>query len=285
MSKEKTNDDLFCWEQVLRTHRVFRISQVFATRQTAEKLLPLYALFSAIEQICSTISDEEVARSKINWWRMEILQKLPGESLHPIVKQLTRTGAMNDLPVGSIATLLDSAESRLDSQAPADLTDLKQRCVETQQPQFELELAVCGSKSDFIGDESFNLARSGLLQLIRESEGRKEQGAYWWVPLNLLARHNVGRADLSGGSNSGEVTALMADIVTAREFWGHESAGSFTGKSEESQNMRHFFAINALYKRQLRRLDGLIPERFPAVLNKTGLGDLFRAWKSARALH
>ena len=73
----KGNDRHFCWEQVGKSNRVFRISQVFAPRHCAEKLLPLYALFSAVEQICSSISDEDVARSKLNWWRIECLQKIP----------------------------------------------------------------------------------------------------------------------------------------------------------------------------------------------------------------
>ena len=101
----KDNDRQFCWEQVVKTNRVFRISQVFAPRHCAEKLLPLYALFSAIEQICSSASDEDVARSKLNWWRQECLQTEAAKSRHPVMKELSRTGALNDLRRDSLLHL------------------------------------------------------------------------------------------------------------------------------------------------------------------------------------
>jgi hypothetical protein len=46
-----SNDRLFCWEQVTRTNQAFRVSQVFAAREDAAKLLPLYAVFAIVEQI------------------------------------------------------------------------------------------------------------------------------------------------------------------------------------------------------------------------------------------
>ena len=120
-STEKDNDRMFCWEQVLKTNRIFRVSQIFAPRHCAAKLLPLYALFSAVEQICSTISDEDLASSKLNWWRIECLQKESVESQHPILRELNRTDASNDLRPESIARLLDGAESRLYASPPSDL--------------------------------------------------------------------------------------------------------------------------------------------------------------------
>ena len=118
------NDRRFCWEQVGKSNRLFRISQIFAPRHCAEKLLPLYALFSAVEQICSSISDEDVARSKLNWWRNECLQNKPTQSRHPVMKELSRTGVLNDLRRESVVALLDGAESRLYASAPPDLEAL-----------------------------------------------------------------------------------------------------------------------------------------------------------------
>jgi len=190
------NDRQFCWEQVGKSNRVFRISQVFASRHCAEKLLPLYALFSAVEQICSSISDEDVARAKLNWWRIECLQKIPNESGHPVMKELNRSGAMSDLRWESIASLLDGVESRLYASAPPDVEALKGMCIELHRPQLELELGISGLKRSTLEFEPGLLARNGMLQLIRESVYRKEQGGFWWIPLNLLARHGVSREDI-----------------------------------------------------------------------------------------
>jgi phytoene/squalene synthetase len=62
---------LFFWEQVNKTNPAFRITQVFVSRDIAEKLLPLYALFSIVEQISGHSSEEELVHSKLAWWKLE----------------------------------------------------------------------------------------------------------------------------------------------------------------------------------------------------------------------
>jgi phytoene synthase len=280
----KGNDRQFCWEQVGKSNRLFRISQVFAPRGCAEKLLPLYALFSVVEQICSSISDEDVARSKLNWWRNECLQNTPTQSRHPVMKELSRTGALNDLRQESVAGLLDGAESRLYTSAPPELEALKEICTELHRPQLELELGMSGLQETAPEPEPGLLARNGILQLIRESVYRKEQGCFWWVPLNLLARHGVSREDIVADPQSPAVGNLLAEVFAAAESWGRESndlSGSGTGDFSPA---RHLFAINGLYSRKLKRLKGITPDLFAAEMGRLGPADLFKAWKCARRL-
>jgi len=279
------NDRRFCWEQVGKSNRVFRISQVFASRHCAEKLLPLYALFSAVEQICSSISDEDVARAKLNWWRIECLQKIPGESGHPVMKELSRSGALSDLRWESVASLLDGVESRLYANAPPDMEALRVMCVELHRPQLDLELGISGLKGSKLELEPGLLARNGLLQLIREGVYRKEQGGFWWIPLNLLARHGVSREDIATDPRSPAVTRLLAEVFAAAESWGGESNEVARSRTVDFSPARHLFAINGLYLRKLKRLKGITPDLFAGELSRLGPADLFKAWKCARRLN
>jgi len=283
-SADSKNDRVFCWEQVARINRAFRISQVFASRQCAERLLPVYALFSAVEQICSTISDEDIARSKLNWWRSECLQNRPAGSRHPLVKELHKTGALEVLRWDSFAQLLAGAESRLDARAPPDVDALKDLCIELQRPQLDLEIAVCefkGSASEF---EPGLLARSGLLQLIRESSRRNGQGGFWWIPLKLLARHGVSREDIAGDPRSRAVADLLAEVFSASNSWGGRTVGRPTGSAVDFSPARHWYTINGLYGKKLKRLQVLTPDLFAAELGRLGPADLLEAWKCARRL-
>jgi len=276
------NDRLFCWEQVIRTNRVFRISQVFAPRHCAEKLLPVYALFSMVEQICSGISDEDVARSKLNWWRIECLHNEPAESRHPVMKELHRTGALKELSRENLAQLLDGAESRLIANPPGDMEELKEICFELQQPQLELEVGVSALQDSTQEFEPGLLARNGMLQLIRESVHRKEQGGFWWIPLNSLARHGASREQLTADPRSPAVSGLLAEVIATGESWGRESDERSGGRKVDFSTDRHLLAINGLYSRKLKRLAGITPDRFEDELGRLGPADLFEAWKSAR---
>jgi phytoene synthase len=280
----KDNGRMFCWEQIAKTNRVFRISQVFASRHCVDRLLPVYALFSVVEHLCSGISDEDVARSKLNWWRTEYLQNEPGESHHPVMKELHRTGAMNDLRRENVAQLLDGAESRLYASAPSDMEALKRLCVELQRPQLELEIDASGLHGLELEFEPGLLARNGLLQLIRESVHRKEQGGFWWVPLNSLARHGVSREEISGDPESRAVAELMVEVLAAGESWGRESISQSRRGAVDFSPVRHIFAINGLYSRKLKRLGGLTPNLMARELGRLGPADIFEAWKCARQL-
>jgi phytoene synthase len=284
MTAEKNNDRMFCWEQVVKTNQAFRISRVFAPRHCADKLLPVYAFFSVVEQICTNISDEEIARSKLNWWRIECLHKEPGESQHPVLKELNRTGAGNDLRREGIAQLLDGAESRLDASAPSEMESLQGMCIALQQPQAELEIGVSGLQGSALEFDRRLLARSGLLQLIRESVHRKERGSFWWIPLSLMARHGVSRDDILAKPRSRAVAGLLAELFTAGESWGGDPAVRSGGGAADYSKARHLFAINGLYSRKLKRLKNMTPDLFAGELGRLGPADLFEAWKSVRRL-
>jgi len=281
---EKSNQILFCWEQVLKTNRAFRISRIFAPGETAPGLLPLYALFSSVEQICSDIQDEELAIRKLHWWRRECLNSDMGSSDHPLLSELHRTGVTSSLQMKNIAQLLDAAESRLDSPAPADLEELKCLCVEVSRPQLEMEISLSGiDGGGQLLDSDFG-AHSGLLQLIRESAGAEKQGAYWWIPLNLLARHGLSRASLAESDCSKAAQDIFSEIIEAGSSWGRVNGDTSPDISEALSALRHLFVIHSMYQRKLLRLERLTPAAYAAELGRLRLSDLFGAWKVARRI-
>ena len=126
--RKPSNEVRFCWEQVLRTNRLFRISTVFAPADRARQLLPLHALFGAVEEISSKHSDEDLARRKLDWWRQECARLENQGSEHPILRELLDSGAYQAMRKDSLAQLFDDAESRLDPRPPPDVDGLKSLC-------------------------------------------------------------------------------------------------------------------------------------------------------------
>lgn len=280
---EKDNDRLFCWEQVTRTNQAFRVSHVFASRDDADRLLPLYALFSIIEQICGRSSDEDLARSKLAWWRIECSQENLPDSPHPVLRELQRTGVAVRLDPAAITRLLDGAENRLEARPPSDISDLMNLCVDFQQPLFELEMSACGLTPGTIEASPGRLARSGLLQLFRESSKQSGQGAYWWIPLNLLAKHGLSRNDFINDPGSAKISALLTELLTESELWGQPSWKSYRHEAGFSV-LRNYFAINGLYVKKINHLKGVTLDRYDAELGRIRVSDLFVAWKCARRL-
>lgn len=273
---------LYCWEQISRTNRLFRVSRVFAPRDCAERLLPLYGLFSVVEQICSRQADEDVASSKLNWWRNECLQKGWSKSQHPLAKEMNRVGASKQLQPDRLSRLFDGASRRLSAAAPSDLEALKDLCIECYEPQLELELAISApdcSKSHFAPGL---LARNGALQLIRESVQGKGQGCFWWAPLNLLARYGVSRDEIKSRPDRVEVRYLLAEILQEFISWGSGAGKSAEKNALDYSGARHVFAISGLYARKLQSLASMSPAQYSTELARLGPADLLEAWKQAR---
>jgi phytoene/squalene synthetase len=280
--RKETNEVRFCWERVLRTNRLFRVSRVFAPTDRAGQLLPLYALFGTVEELCSEHTDVDVARRKLDWWRSEISRLGEHGSDHPILLQLVRSGAHESLDSDSLARMFNDAESRLDPKSPADIDDLRARCLSVSHPRFELELSLWGARPATPQMLDAIAATCGLAQLMREAARRPVGVKYWWLPLSMLARHGVGRADLGSEPPSPQVQALFADILAECHDWcrAHDPRG--VGVGRDGVAFRHLFVMGQLQASALRRLQPDRPGNFASELGRIGLPQLHQAWKTAR---
>jgi phytoene synthase len=274
----------YCWEQILRTNRLFRVSHLFAPRQMLDQLLALHALFASIELLNCEISEELVARRKLDWWRAELLERDAADSRHPVVVHLLKTGALMKLPESTLRLLLDSAESRFDALAPTDEADFLRLCQEIYRPQVLLESALGEFDVTLNPFNAATLINGGMIQLLRESCRRREN-AFWWIPLSLLARFNVNRRKLEDLHDSEVLQALFTHIFELRgQPVEHQLVDRQPGFIKGT-GLLHLQLMNTLQSRQLGRLQGISAAMYGNELSRWRIGDLMTAWKSARQLN
>ena len=247
----------------------------------ADQLLALHALFASIELVCCEVTDEIVAHRKINWWRDELSERQAAQSNHPVVRHLHASGALKKVPAAALRALLGSVEARIETSAPTDEDEFLLLCQGVYRPQVELELAIGGIDGAF-NDEK--LMTGGLIQLLRENNKRKEN-AFWWVPLNLLARFNIKRSDIEAFQDSKALRALFTHLlglvrtpIDDRLFYGQVDLPDGVGDV-------HLQLMIALQNRQLARLLATSPDRYSGELARSRAGDLMDAWKRARQLN
>jgi hypothetical protein len=247
----------------------------------ADQLLALHALFASIELVSCEVTDEMVALRKINWWRGELSERQAAQSNHPVVSHLYASGALKKVPEATLKVFLGSAEARIDASAPTDEDEFLLLCQGVYRPQVQLELAVGGVDGTF---NEAKLMSGGLIQLLRESNKRKGN-AFWWVPLNLLARFNIKRSDLEAFQDSKALRALFTHLlglvgtpVDDRLFFGQAKLLNGVGDV-------HLQLMIALQNRQLARLQAASPDKYSGELARWRAGDLMDAWKRARQLN
>ena len=275
------NDRQQCWERVLKSNKLFRISHLFAPDEFSGALLALHALFASIEQISSEVSEELVARTKLEWWRFELSQGNIERSRHPVVRHLGETGAAATLPAMALQSLLDSTERRLDANPPSNMNEFNQLCRVIYQPRIHLECTLCGLDSSFVANHNAIALEGGLLQLLRESFVQAKH-EFWWIPLNTLARFGVNRQDLRDNSDAHPARTVFGNILDdSREAPTPETRGPRI-KTAAPPGLLHLQLTALLQNRQLQHLQSRQPSRFGAELNRWHISDLIAAWKMAR---
>jgi len=278
------NAQRFCWEQVHKINCVFRISHLFSPPQISDQLLALHALFASIELLNCGISEELIARRKLDWWRAELLEQGAENSHHPVVRYLHATGALKKLPESMLRLLLDSAEARFDAFAPVDEDDFIRLCQDIYRPQLLLELALEEADEALIPFRAAVLFNGGLIQLLRES-GRRKENVLWWIPLSLLARFKVNRKELETYQDSEVLQALFGCILGLQEQSAvHQLPDRQPGLAKVAR-LEHLQLMTVLQTRQLDRLKGINPATYPRELSRWRVGDLMAAWKCARHLN
>lgn len=266
---------------MLRSNRQFRISHLFAPDEFSGALLALHALFASIDQLSTEVSEDLVARKKLDWWRLELSPDHIGRSRHPVIRHLGETGATTSLPSSALESLLDTAERRLDAQSPSNIKEFNQLCFLIYHPRMVLECALCGLDTAFVDDYKAVACEGGLLQLLRESFVKANPG-YWWVPLNTLARFEVTRRDLQENSDAPDGWAVFQHILEgSREQLESEERGDPV-KLDVLPGLLHLRLTALLQRRQLHHLQSIKPSRYGAELNRWHISDLMATWKLAR---
>jgi phytoene synthase len=275
------NDRHLCWERVLRSNKSFRISHLFAPEDYSGPLLALHALFASIDQLSSEVSEDLVARQKLDWWRLELSPDQMERSRHPVIRHLVETGASALLPASALAAQLDTAERRLDAYPLSNMKEFNQLSRLIYQPRIDLECALCGLDSAFISDHKAVACAGGLLQLLRESLVQANH-RFWWIPLDLLARFGATRQDLRENSDEHASRAVFRHIL--------EGGGERPALQDHRDQLQaatppgllHLQLTALLQTRQLFHLRGKKPSRFGAELNRWHISDLMLAWNMAR---
>ena len=286
----ENTDRLFCWQQVLRVRPLLRLSLPYAPGEQSDRLLALYALFSALEEAICRVSDEGVARVKLGWWQQQLFGPENHVSTHPITRQLRLCGLITIPSQNHFRGLLNTTMARLDAPAPANEHELKTYCQMIGLYPMRLELEMPNERDMENKPLAAACAVNGLVQLLRESS-RSQMQAYAWVPLNMLARHGLTRDELQSGAEPDRSRQLLKQLCMLGLSWTSDEIGRIGvcdsgGKFGMNwrQHHRHWIIQTQLNVRKLKKLPELNTLRLRRAFSITGVGDVWQAWRSARKI-
>jgi hypothetical protein len=156
-----------------------------------------------LDDAAFNLSDATVTQAKLAWWADELQRGTVGAARHPLLRELFEQPATRGIGARTWAAAAQQALAlALDEQGPADVDGLLQRYLPYASALAAIESALFGEPS-----AAEALAVERIVRRLGGAGGPRV-AAEW--PLQLLARHQLGREALAAGAAA---AALRRDIA------------------------------------------------------------------------
>jgi 15-cis-phytoene synthase len=215
------------------------------------------------------VRETPVAAAKLAWWQQELAAAARGNPRHPVTRAL-----FAESPVGPAEiwpALAGAAIEQLEDAPAGSLAAIVDRLLPFHRAAAGAEAALFGVE---VGSTDASALRWTISHLLRELSGDPDRLP---VPLDLLARHGVGRADL--GVPSAARAALVRDYIDTLARFAPAQKGKVTGTLPRRVRVRLDLALMRGAQSAADPL-AYLQTRKPAGRWQT----LWIAWREARAI-
>jgi phytoene synthase len=181
----------------LAAHPENRVIAVFLPAAQRRRAAAFGSLVHELEQAAFRVREPQVAAAKLEWWQRELHEAALGTARHPITQQLFADEFAHEVDPALWPALADGALEQLELPGAGTLAALLEQLDPFFSAVARAELALLGNARGNVDANAALWTFSHLLHdlpLLAETEGRLP------VPLGLLARHEVVRADLAAPS-------------------------------------------------------------------------------------
>jgi len=214
MTTQPSTDDPVAWYRSRLTvpGHPLAITLPYAPPERADEIVALNALIGEIAAVPGEVSDPDVARQKLEWWRQALEEQLP----HPAVQAWLQSGAAEYLKAGDFRALIAALGTEIAPPRFEQVEALDLHCRELAGAGALLEARMInrGAWPESAESEALTaLAGAGYrIRVVRDLvlDARRER---WMVPLELQAEYQLTRQHVAAGEHVRRSKALVRDMA------------------------------------------------------------------------
>lgn len=120
--------DQYCQDKAANSGSSFYYSFRFLPQDKRRAITALYAFCREVDDVVDECSDAGVARTTLNWWRIEVASIYAGRPQHPVCIALVPIVKQFNLAQEHLLEIIDGMEMDLDQPRYADFKSLQLYC-------------------------------------------------------------------------------------------------------------------------------------------------------------
>jgi phytoene synthase len=268
----------YCREKAAASGSSFYYSFLFLPPPKRNAITAFYAFCREVDDVVDEISDPQVARTKLAWWRTEVERAYAGTATHPVTQALVEWLFPLGIRQPQLMQIIAGMEMDLNQTRYPDSESLRLYCHRVAGIVGEISATIFGASQERTRAYANTLGLALQLTNILRDVGDDARRGRVYLPEDAMQRHGVTRDQVLRRQASPQLTALLQEMgEQARNLY--REAASYLPK-EDVRNQRAGLIMGRIYR---VLLDEIVADNF-AVLDRrialTPLRKFALAWVS-----
>jgi len=270
----------YCQRKTAQSGSSFYYSFLFLPPDRRRAITALYAFCREVDDVVDEITEPEVARAKLAWWRNEIGAAYAGSPQHPVSRALQPVVVAYRLPEAHFQAVIDGMTMDIERNRYLDFAELEHYCHRVAGVVGLMSAEIFGYRDERTRDYAHDLGIAFQLTNIIRDVGEDARRGRIYLPQQEFVAHGVSAAALLDGEGGAGFRSLMAAQVARARHWYGQALAALPPVDRRTQ--RPGLIMAAIYQTLLDEIerDGFrVLDRRIAL---TPLRKLWIAWRTAR---
>jgi phytoene synthase len=217
--------DEYCEQKAAQSGSSFYYSFRLLPPERRRAITALYAFCREVDDVVDEVSDANVSRIKLAWWRNQVAELFAAQPQHPVALALQPIVVRFALPQDAFQEIIDGMEMDLDATRYLDFVALEKYCHKVAGVVGLTSARIFGfSEASTLGYARDLGIAFQLTNIIRDVGEDARRGRIY-LPQDELARFGVTAADILQGHETPAFVALMQfQVQRAREWYARALA-------------------------------------------------------------
>jgi phytoene synthase len=268
--------DQYCQEKAAASGSSFYYSFLFLPKEKRRAIIALYAFCREVDDVVDECTDEQVARTTLNWWRGQVAEIYGGKPQHPVAIALIPVVVKFNMAQELLLEIIDGMEMDLDQPRYSDFKSLQLYCYRVASVVGLLSVEIFGYTDRQTLKYAHDLGIAFQLTNIIRDVGEDARRNRIYLPMDEMQQFGVTAADILNANETENFHKLMEFQIERAEGFYQQALAQLPAVDRKTQCTGLIMA--AIYRATLDEVKASGCHVLRERISLTPLRKLWLAW-------